>query len=48
MQETQIGSLGQEDPLEEAWQSTLVLLPESVHGVTELDTLKRLSGSSCP
>ena len=32
MRETQIRSLGQEDPLEEGWQPTPVLLPGESHG----------------
>ena len=30
-QETQVQSLGQEDPLEEEWQPTLVFLPGKFH-----------------
>ena len=39
MQETeelQIGSLAQEDPLEEAWQPTPVFLPGEAHGQRRL------------
>ena len=54
MEETWIQSLGQEDPLEEDWQSTPVFLSgESdgqrslagyiVHGVRELDMTKQLN-----
>ena len=32
MQETQIGSLGLEDPLERKWQPTPVFLPGKSHG----------------
>jgi len=32
MQETQVGSLGWEDSLEEAWQHTPVFLPGEFHG----------------
>ena len=32
MQETQVQSLGREDPLEKKWQSTPVLLPGKFHG----------------
>ena len=32
MQETRIQFLGQEDPLEEAWQPTPVFLPGESHG----------------
>ena len=32
MQETQVPSLGQEDPLEKEWQPTLVFLPGESHG----------------
>ena len=32
MQETQVRSLGLEDPLEEAWQPTPVFLLEEPHG----------------
>ena len=50
MQKTQVGSLGQEDPLEKGWQPTPVSLPgethdrgawqATVHGVTkESDTI---------
>ena len=35
-QETQVRSLGQEDPLEKEWQSTPVLLPEKSHGQRRL------------
>ena len=35
-QETQVRSLGQEDPLEKEWQSTPVLLPEKSHGQRSL------------
>ena len=36
MQETQVQSLGQEDPLEEAWQPTPVFLPGESHGQRSL------------
>ena len=53
MQETWVGSLGQEDPLERKWQPTLVLLPWKFHerrnlvghspwGRKELDTTEQL------
>ena len=32
MQETQVQSLGQKDPLEREWQPTPVFLPGEVHG----------------
>ena len=32
IQETQVHSLGQEDPLEEKWLPTVVLLPEEFYG----------------
>ena len=32
MQETQVRSLGQKDPLEKEWQPTPVFLPGEVHG----------------
>ena len=32
MQETQVQSLGQEDPLEKEWQPTPVFLPRKSHG----------------
>ena len=35
MQETWVQSLRQEDPLEEAWQPTLVFLPGESHGPGE-------------
>ena len=31
MQKTQVGSLGQEDPLEKGWQPTPVSLPGETH-----------------
>ena len=54
MQETQVQSLGQEDPLEEAWQPTPVFFPGESHGQRSLagysprghkesDRLKQLS-----
>ena len=36
MQETQVQSLGWEDPLEKEWQSTLGLLPGKSHGQRSL------------
>ena len=36
MQETRVQSLGQEDPLEEAWQPTPVFLPGEFHGQRSL------------
>ena len=36
MQETWVQSLGREDPLEEAWQRTPVLLSEESHGQRSL------------
>ena len=36
MQETQVPSLGQEDPLEKEWQPTLVFLPGESHGQRSL------------
>ena len=36
MQETWVGSLGQEDPLEEAWKPTPVFLPGKAHGQRSL------------
>ena len=36
MPETWVGSLGQEDPLEEAWQPTPVFLPGKAHGQRSL------------
>jgi len=36
MQETQVRSLGGEDPLEEAWQPTTVFLPGESHGQRSL------------
>ena len=36
MQETQVQSLGREDPLEEAWQPTPVFLPKKSHGQRSL------------
>ena len=36
MQEMQIQSLGQEDPLEKEWQPTLVFLPGESHGQRSL------------
>ena len=36
MKETQVESLGWEEPLEEEWQPTLVFLPEEFHGQTDL------------
>ena len=35
-QETQVWSLGQEDPLEKEWQSTPVFLPGEFHGQRSL------------
>ena len=54
MQETQVQSLGQEDPLEKEWLTTPVFLPGEFHGqrslagydpwsLKELDTIERLS-----
>ena len=40
MQEMQVQSLCQEDPLEKEWQSAPVFLPGKFHG------LRRLAGSS--
>ena len=37
MQETQIQSLGQKDPLEREWQPTPVFLPGEVHGQRYLE-----------
>ena len=37
MQEMQVGSLGQEDPLEEEMQPTPVFLPEKSHGQKNLE-----------
>ena len=36
IKETQVRSLGWEDPLKEAWQSTPVFLPEESHGQRSL------------
>ena len=36
MQETQVQSLGQEDPLEKKWQPTPVFLPVKAHGQRSL------------
>ena len=36
MQETQVQSLGWEDPLEKEWQPTPVLLPEEFYGQRSL------------
>ena len=36
MQETQVGSLGQEDPLEEEMATPSVMLPEESHGQRSL------------
>ena len=36
MKETQVGSLGREDPLEEEWQPTPVFLPGEPHGYRNL------------
>ena len=36
MKETQVESLGWEEPLEEEWQPTLVFLPEEFHGQMDL------------
>ena len=36
MQETQVQSLGQKDPLEKEWQPTPVFLPLEVHGQRSL------------
>ena len=36
MQETQIRSLGQKDPLEKGWQPTLVFSPGEFHGQRSL------------
>ena len=36
MQETQVQSLGQEDPWRKAWQLTLVFLPGESHGQRSL------------
>ena len=36
MQETQVLSLGREDPLEKEWQHTLVFLPGESHGQRSL------------
>ena len=36
MQKTQVRSLGQEDPLQEDMQATLVLLPRESHGQRSL------------
>ena len=36
MRETQVRSLGQEDPLENEWQPTPVLLPGKFHGPRSL------------
>ena len=54
MQETQVGPLGQEDPLEKEWQLVPVFLPRESHGQRslvdwsswggkELDTTERLT-----
>ena len=49
MQETQVGSLGGEDPLEREWQPTPVFWPGEFHGLCgswgrkELDTTERFS-----
>ena len=54
VQETQVQSLGQEDPLQEAWQPTAGFLPGESHGQrrlagyspwghTESDTTERLT-----
>ena len=36
MQETHVGSLGGEDPLEREWQPTPVFLPREFHGQRSL------------
>ena len=36
MQETQVRSLGQENPLEKGWQPTSVFLPGELHGQRSL------------
>ena len=36
VQETQVGSLGREDPVEEEWQSTPLFLPGHSHGQRSL------------
>ena len=36
MQETQVQSLGQEDPWRKAWQPTLIFLPGESHGQRSL------------
>ena len=51
-QEMQVQSLGQEDPLEETWQPTLVFLPEKSHGQRSLGCYspkddKELDRTSC-
>ena len=40
LQETQVQSLGQEDPLENAWQPTLVFLLGEFHGQGSLGGLQ--------
>ena len=52
MQETQVQSLGQEDPLENKWQPTPVFLPRKlrekeswwaiIHGVTKSNTAEHV------
>ena len=42
---TRIRSLGWEDPLEEAWQSTTVFLPGEPHGVAWWATVHRVAQS---
>ena len=52
MQETQVGSLGGEDPLEREWQPTPVFLPREFHGQRSLVgtvhgvTKSRIQGSN--
>ena len=52
MQETHVGSLGGEDPLEREWQPTPVFLPREFHGQRSLVgtvhgvTKSRIQGSN--
>ena len=50
VQETQVQSLGQEDPLEKKWQPTLVFWPGEFHGQRSLASYSpwgRLNTTTC-
>ena len=45
MQETQVRSLGLEDPLGREWQPTPIFLPEEIHGQRRLATVHGVTKS---